>query len=336
MSIKDGVGRTFALAIVLAALTAPAFAAGGKERGPGPERVGASLVSAETADTVDCVDADGRVVRLSKRPGRVIVNYTSLVSLWYRAGGVAIGMPETKNLAELPEAARGLASTGHTASPNVEAILALQPDLVILAANMEKQRALADILAASGVQTLFVLYENYGDFVGLLDLFYRLNGATMEGDSAAIAMRDGVDGIVAKARGLSDKKPVKFLSLFASARDVQSETDLSHTAYMAKALGGVNAVSYDAPSRSRTRLPFSIERIHMEDPDVILVTTMGESAAIREKMRADFMESEVWRGLKAVKAGRVYFLPNELFLYKPNDRFPEAFELLAGLLYPYW
>lgn len=321
-----------AVAAMCLLLAAPAFAAGTKEAAR--ESVGASLVVAETDATLDCLDADGKTVRLSKRPARAIVNYTSLVAIWYRAGGVAVGMPETKSLSDLPEAARALASTGHTAAPNVEAILALEPSLVILAANMEKQRAVAEVLSASGIETLLVTYENYGDFVGLLDLFYRLNGKAMDVDAAAVAMRDAVDGIVARSAVEAAKAPVKFLSLFASARDVQSETDSAHTAYLAKALGGVNAVAYEAPSRSKTRLPFSIERIHMEDPDVIFVTTMGDSDAIREKMRKDFMESDVWKGLKAVRTGRVHFLPNDLFLYKPNDRFPEAFEYLSGLLYP--
>jgi iron complex transport system substrate-binding protein len=72
----------------------------------------------------------------------------------------------------------------------------------------------------------------------------------------------------------------------------------------------------------------------MEDPDVILVTTMGDAEEIRDRALKDFTESEAWKSLRAVREGRLYFLPNDLFLYKPNSRFPEAFAALADRLYP--
>jgi iron complex transport system substrate-binding protein len=329
MNGKLGTRRFIAWALLTVLAVAGVGAAGNKERQPERRRI--TLVVSETANELTCIDADGNQVRLSKKPARAIVNYTSLVSLWYRAGGTAVGMPDTANLNELPEAARGIATTGHTANPNLEKVLSLEPTLVILAANMEKQRAMTDVLRGAGAQVLILSYENYGDFVGILDLFYRLNGRDPAADTSSIAMQNAIEAMRVKTAA---QPPVKFLSLFASARDVQAETDRAHTAFMAAYLGATNITTYAAPSASQTRVPFSIERIHMEDPDVIFVTTMGNGEQIREKMRKDFMESEVWQGLKAVKSGRVYFLPNELFLYKPNDRFPEAFEQLSRLLYP--
>lgn len=335
MRFYHSLGRRSLTSVLLAlALALPLFAAGTREASgtsPTAHRGQLSLVQSETSTSLICLDADGNPVRLTKNPKRTIVNYTSLVGLWYQAGGTAVGMPETANLAELPEAARTIRTTGHTANPNIEAVLALEPDFVILANNMEKQRAMADILKAAGIEVLMLQYENYGDYVGILDLFYRLNGGSIAQDAASELMQNEVEDLVSRSKA---QAAVKFLSLFASARDVQAETNRAHVAFMASYLGAQNITSYSAPSRSQTRLPFSIERIHMEDPDVIFVTTMGNSDQIRQKMRQDFMESQVWQGLKAVQTGRVHFLPNELFLYKPNERFAEAFRQLAELLHP--
>ena len=38
--------------------------------------------------------------------------------------------------------------------------------------------------------------------------------------------------------------------------------------------------------------------------------------------------------LSAVQEGRVYVLPRELFHYKPNARWAEAYEYLLAILYP--
>lgn len=111
---------------------------------------------------------------------------------------------------------RGIATTGHTAAPNIERILSLDPTLVILAANMEKQRALKDILDGVGIETLLLSYETYADHISILDLFYRLNGGNFSADTGARAVVDKVDAICALTRG----RPVpRFLSIFASTFD---------------------------------------------------------------------------------------------------------------------
>ena len=292
---------------------------------------GYGIVLAEDAETVTCRDADGKSVVLHKRPRRALVNYTSFIELWYSAGGVSVGMPDTKSKEELPEAARGLPTTGQTYAPNVERILALEPDLVILAANMEKQRALKDILETSGIETLLLAYETYADYVGIQDLFCRVNGDDPTARRATKATEAAVDRIAKRTRALPAPS---FLSIFASSRDVRAETDRAHTAFMASFLGARNIVSTRLAPGSATRVTFSLERVHMEDPDVILVTTMGNPDSVRDRMRKDYMESEAWGSLRAVREGRVYFLEEDLFLRKPNARFPEAFRKLADLLYP--
>ncbi|MBG0765459.1 MAG: ABC transporter substrate-binding protein, partial [Tissierellales bacterium] len=44
--------------------------------------------------------------------------------------------------------------------------------------------------------------------------------------------------------------------------------------------------------------------------------------------------NDAWNSLTAVKEGRVYYLPKDLYLYKPNARYPEAFKGLAEIVYP--
>jgi iron complex transport system substrate-binding protein len=103
---------------------------------------------------------------------------------------------------------------------------------------------------------------------------------------------------------------------------------------MAAMLNGVNVVEKFGHNIGGNRLPFSMERLVMENPDIIFVTTMGDSAKFRVRMKKEIMSDPVWKSLRAVKNGNVHFLPNALFLYKANEHYDQAFLYLAKLLYP--
>ena len=132
----------------------------------------------------------------------------------------------------------------------------------------------------------------------------------------------------------ADRESVTFLSLFTSARDISAELDSCHTARIASMLGGINIAETGRPARGQKRISLSLERIVEAGPDIILITTMGQLEGIRERMQKELESSPAWNGLEAVREGKVYYLPSDLFLYKPNQRFPEAFEHIAAILYP--
>lgn len=313
--------KPFLTALLLAALLAQA---------PGAE-VKDSLLVRETESSLVCKDDDGAEVELRKRPQRVIVCYTSFVALWQLAGGRAIAMADTANKANLPESVRGIPTVGAFVNPNMERILSLSPDLVLLCGKIEKHRAVRDMLAERKVQSVILDYENYKDFLRLLELFAKLNGKGVEDVPEAAKVVAEVDAICAKAAKL---KGPRFASVFASAKDISLETANANTAGMAALLGGVNVLPASLAKKGSGSVKFSMERLMMEDPDIILFTTMGDAKEIQERMRRDIMDDPAWKGLKAVKGGKVFFLPNALFLYKPNERFPDAFRHLAKILHP--
>ena len=51
-------------------------------------------------------------------------------------------------------------------------------------------------------------------------------------------------------------------------------------------------------------------------------------------MRRDLQESEACADVDAVKNGRVYVLPYELFAINPGVRSADALEVLADIMYP--
>jgi iron complex transport system substrate-binding protein len=294
----------------------------------GTSLFGNPIIWAETDKTVTIVDADGSEVVVAKNPDRVIVHHTSLLGLWYLAGGIVKGRPESRGYGIPPEAAF-LPVTGTVTYPNLEIIISLEPDLVILG-NMNTHRELKDILTSLGVECLLLNYDNYSDFANLLDAFSRLTGK----NRAAETIRPGIVEQIRAARDKHDAKTApSFLSLFASTRSISAELDEAHTAHIASLLGAKNIAEEIAGDFKTKRIPLSLERIVEQDPDFILITPMGDLTGVRDNLRRDMASSRAWSGLTAVRENKVFYLPEDLFLYRPNERFPEAFEYLDRILY---
>ena len=77
----------------------------------------------------------------------------------------------------------------------------------------------------------------------------------------------------------------------------------------------------------------SLEEILLQDPAHIFLTTMGsEQAAV--SYIGELFSQDGWKDLTAVKQEQYTFLEKELFHFKPNARWAEAYESLAKLLYP--
>ena len=94
---------------------------------------------------------------------------------------------------------------------------------------------------------------------------------------------------------------------------------------------GLRNIVDDAPSLLED---LSMEEIIRRDPHWIFVVTMGDEAAAAAYMRQNLESDPAWNGLSAVREGRCVLLPQDLFHYKPNERWDESYEYLAKILYP--
>lgn len=272
-------------------------------------------------------DPDGSEVRLPEKPQRVVIGYLSLAPLWELAGGRAVGVIDTKDRSTLPASMRDLPKIGTGMVPNTEKIASLNPDLVILSAKIERHRAAARQLREIGIATALVDYRNYQDYLAVLELFARLNGTTSERLPAAREAAGRVEAIRRQTAALAGPRVAV---IFVAASGFQLESANSNTGNMVELLGGKNIV----PATEAVRVPFSYERFLLENPDLILIVPMGESAALEAKFRREMTEQPAWRELRGAKIGRVHFLDPGLFLFMPGPEYPAAFARLAKLLYP--
>ena len=61
---------------------------------------------------------------------------------------------------------------------------------------------------------------------------------------------------------------------------------------------------------------------------------MGDEAEIRASMEAMFADNPAWQSVTAIREGKVYYLPQEMFLFSPGLDYPAAAKYMARLVYP--
>jgi iron complex transport system substrate-binding protein len=303
------------------------WACNGDSKNVDVRNVPKSLIAAETSATVSCRLPDGSLSVLPKHPKRTVVLLTSLLDLWDQTGGEVVG--RCVGDLRVPARARKAEVVGSFNNPNVEKIIALEPDLVI-SSDVGNFRAMIPILEQNDIAYAYFNYVNYHDYRHILDLFARINGTQGQVKTDLENMATEVNGII---QGCAGRTPPRVLVIFTTSNSISCELPGSQAGVMLSLLGAENVIADRYRLRDKTRVDFSLEKIVQLDPDIILLNTMGDVAECRDRLRKEYETNAAWSTLQAIRNGRFHVLPKEYFLYKPNDEFPEALRYLAALLY---
>ena len=279
-------------------------------------------------DTVTFTDARDKEVTIKKNPKRVVCLFNSYMDIWYKCGGEVIGRIESAK--EKPvEGSEDAEIVGINGEPSLEKIMSLEPDLVIGAANMKTQLKVCEMLEESDIDVILLHNEMKEEYFKTVRIFSALTDRDDLYEKYEGEVRADIDAIVDKVS--SDEHP-KVLLLFGSSKGISVRGSNSTVGQMLKDLNTVNIS--DIINDSADSKTFSMEKIIEEDPDFIFVQTMGKIEKVEERLKKDVESNSAWSSLKAVKNDRYIILPKDLYLYKPNDRYGEAYEGLAKMLYP--
>lgn len=220
---------------------------------------------------------------------------------------------------DFPPDVAALPIVGGFVDPNYEAILALHPDLVT-GARSPSGPALSESLAARGVATYFPETESLaGVDAMLLGLGERT--AHVAEARTLVAKLDADEATVTAF--VARLPPVRALLLFGLAPIVAAGPG-GFPDEMLRRAGATNVVAMGGAYPT-----LGLEAVLALDPDVVVDAAWGESAgAVRITS-----ESAGWRELRAVKAGRVLTLRDEILL-RPGPRIAAGLRLLAKALHP--
>lgn len=286
----------------------------------------ACLPQTAPEDGYTFTDATGRSVTVEKNPGNVVSLQGSFAETWLIAGGDLVGVTtdafEDFNL-DLPDAE----IVGTVKEPNTEILLSLNPGFVIMSADIAGHKAVASLLDSLSIPYAYFKQETFDDYLNMLEIFTSLTGKPENYQTYGLALQERIDNVIAKAQAQQNKPEV----LFARARSqgVSAKASDHMVCTMLDEFGCVNIAAKN-PSLLDN---LSIEEIIKQDPDVILVTFMGDEESAKQYLVKAWESNPAWSGLTAVKEHGYVFLQKDLFHFKPNARWADAYETLYKILF---
>ena len=284
------------------------------------------------AETILVKDAFQENVSIRTNPRRTIICYPSLLEIWLDCGGSLVAIHSMKKDEVVPEEVKHLPGIGGYFHPNAEKILQLKPDLVILSGMTGRNCPLAKLLRKSGIDVLLLTYDNYRDYRQIAALFCSILGKKELPESLRRVERK-VESLKRRIRRANLEAPT-FLCLFFNGSEFRAETSEANAAFLAEELGGKKHLNTAGEKIVAQRVKFSLERLMLEDPDLLFIVPATTNRRAMEQALRIFETHPALRNLKAVKNGRLILLPPEYFQYKANRKFPEAFLRMAENLYP--
>lgn len=272
---------------------------------------GAWMAFCAAAHAVQVTDERGVVVDLPQPPQRIVTLLPSLTEGVCEMGACArlVGVDRYSNS---PAPVRALPQVGGGLDPNVEAVVALRPDVVLLA----KSSRVTQRLEALGLKVLVLEPKNHADVQRVLAKLDEVLGT-----NEAPRVWRVIDASVSAAAQ----------SVPPSARAMRVYFEVNSGPYAA----GETSFIGETMSRLGVRniVPASLgpfpkinpEYVVRANPDVIMV---GERSATGLEQRPG------WAGIRAVREGRVcrFTAAESDVLVRPGPRMGEAARLMAKCL----
>ncbi|RZL91688.1 MAG: ABC transporter substrate-binding protein [Variovorax sp.] len=263
------------------------------------------------AQAFDVVDDRGVAVSLPQPPQRIVSLLPSITESVCALGGCGrlVGVDRYSNW---PASVRALPQLGGGIDPNVEAVFAQKPDLVLLA----KSSRVTERLEALGLKVLVLEPKSHADMRRVLDKLGQVLGT----DDALRVWR-AIDASVSAAAQ----------SLPASVKQTRVYYEVNSGPYAA----GESSFMGETLARlgARNIVPAALgpfpkinpEFVVRADPDVIMVS---------ERSAQGLEQRPGWAAIRAVREGRIcrFKAEDTDVLVRPGPRMGEAARIMAQCL----
>lgn len=273
-------------------------------------------------------DSEGAKIYMEHKPQRVAVLLSSFADIWLTAGGnvdVTVGESVERGFADDSVV---LVDAGAGKTIDAEALIAAKPDFVIGSADIPAQCNVVTMCKDVGIPAGLFRVESFDDYLQVLKTFTQITGNDDNFIKYGTDLQSKIDTLVSAFQASGDTQRVLFIRSGSSARSMKAKSTKDHFACgMLKELGVINIA--DAAPILLDNL--STEQILLSDPDYILISTMGDEGAAKEYTQSVFSQPQ-WQALRAVRNNNVVYLPKELFQYKPNCRWADAYQQLISIL----
>lgn len=262
-------------------------------------------------------------------PERVAAMIGSFADVWCLAGGrgslaAAAGDAWTSFDLGLSESVLNL---GAVKEPNLEVLLAAEPDLILASCNTKANVELLDTFEQMRIPVAYFDIQSFDDYLRMLEICTSLTGCPENYERYGLEVQEQVEAAIARKNG--EAPEILCMRATGSSCKVKGSTDFLLGEMLAH-LGCVNVAD-----GSTLLEDLNLEAIISADPDYIFVVLQGSDPTdAQAALENGLLSNPAWGTLRAVQEGRFYTLDHALYNLKPNARWGEAYEKLAQILYP--
>lgn len=272
---------------------------------------------AETETTsfpVTVTDDAGREVTIESEPARIVSLAPSNTEI-VAALGLLDRLVGVTSFDDYPPEVTEIAVIGDFAGPNLEAVAAAEPDLVLATTGVQ-----ADVITQLEDLGATVVAVDPTDLEGLfvsIEMVGIATGAEEAATDLTASMRADLDALTG---AIGDAEPVTcFIEIAQDPLFTAGSGTLLDD--LISAAGGVNVVTESG------WVAYSLEQLVTDDPEVYMATLGSMSNP------SDLQQRPGYSGLTAVNTGRVHVLEDNL-VSRPGPRIVEGVRLIAEALHP--
>jgi iron complex transport system substrate-binding protein len=278
-----------------------------------------------SGEGVRVTDAFGNWTSLSAG-ARVVSCYGSFADCWLLSGGSLVGITDD-GVEEGIVPAGSVEIVGSVKSVDMEKVISLAPDYVILSADLAAHRNLEGTLKAARIPYGYFRVDTFSDYKALMAQFCAVNGRADLFETHVTQVEARIERVREKMRDCSDQSFL-LMRVYSTGIKAKGADNLAGVILQEFALHNI------ADENPFLLEDLSVEQVVSADPDYIFSLSMGDEEAAAAYLEQTLANNPAWASLTAVREGRIYSLPKELFHYKPNERWDESYEYLAKILCP--
>jgi iron complex transport system substrate-binding protein len=274
--------------------------------------LGACATPRAASSALALVDDAGDTVRLAAPAHRIVSLIPATTELLFAIGAGPRVVGRT-TWCDYPPEASAVPNMGDGIRPNLEAIVAQHPDLVVLyqsAQNADAARRLREL----GIPEVRLSVDRLADVDRIAGILGRLSGTQHGADSLAAAFDTALSHATTRADS-STRPRVLILVWDQPPMTVGAGSFLSELVDRA---GAVNLFS----DIGRSSAQVSVEAVVARNPDLVLVASEGTPA---------FAERPEWQPVRAIRERRFVRVTSSAF-NRPSPRAPGAIRSLTTLI----
>jgi iron complex transport system substrate-binding protein len=268
--------------------------------------------------------SDQDLIRLaaSKNPQRIITLSPNLTEIAF-ALGLGDRIVAVSSDSDYPPAAKEKPKVGSFWQPNLEAIVAAKPDLVITE-HFEQQISVSESLSRAKIRSLVLRFDRLFQLRQAIQQIGDAAGCRKEAEKLIFDIEDKI--LLLQAEVKHTKEPTVLWVVQAEPLRAAGQNTFIND--LLKIAGGRNAVRETFQQYPQ----IDEEGLLALQPDVIIQSAMGKSSLEEQQKDAIKYWSKL-SALTAVKTGNIYVVDSDLVL-RLGPRLPQGIEAIARTLHP--